>query len=352
MRTAVTYPKKKRMTGLDQFTLAQVKPFHADALGVRVPDLNVNSSIPFHVVDRFNFSATTAYSVASAFFPWPNVCRADMTVNTTGGTDTWAVPATFGGIAQVTSLASITSTFKACRAAAHGIKLTTQVAPGYAQGNIHVCWVPQLVGTTTWQFPASVSDMCSMPGYHRFSVASLINNPAFLTNKFLDSTAFEYRVPTQTLGTTNPSGEFALGWNFVFIAVENAYNTNAATNQVQVEQIMHMEAQPALNQVLLSASPSPSNPAAFARAMNASAHISSVQQGRPQEGTEGAADAAREARAGTGMSAMERAANVALYTAGAAVTRYFQTTGGPRYYRLRPGGRLYREVGMPVAPRP
>ena len=109
------------------------------------------------------------------------------------------------------------------RPVAHGLRLSSPVSTTSATGYVHVCICAARTTKTTWDFPASISEMSNMAWYARYTLSQLTQKPILIVNKFLDSVANRY-VDTANNGTKsgdNPPSGAVVGTTFGQIQVAN-----------------------------------------------------------------------------------------------------------------------------------
>lgn len=288
---------------LPTFALAQVKPFHEKAKGVRVPDTNTAPSVAFRLDDTWTLSSTDANANSMSFMPWIRQLVATHSgVGAAGTATSWTVATAYGG-SDSGKASGVNSTFRLIRPVAFGLKISSLVPPQYAQGFVHVCLCPMDVTGSTWPAATSIAQMQSMPGYKRVPIASLVNNPIYVSAKYIDDSAFLYRYVADVISQRTSAaagagvGGDSYGWMLIQVAIENAYSTNVAANQVSIETCLHMEGQLSAGgsgAVGLESTPSPVDPQIMATASRAVSDMDPVEHGRPQMGPAGQRDAEAE----------------------------------------------------------
>lgn len=177
------------------------------------------------------------------FLPW--ITNTVVATTSDTGASNWVIPATYGtaaGGGVASRCNSIQSQFRLARPVAHAVRISSPVSPLNANGYIHLCLNPVCTGGVTWTMPLSVDQMKDLPGYKRISLASLTTAPVIYSNRFLDQSAFNYEdvndVVSADTGVFNSAGN---GWMSIIVALDGTYNTNAPTNQVQIETLVHYE---------------------------------------------------------------------------------------------------------------
>lgn len=236
--------RKRAYVRLPKFVLAQTNPFNREVYGVRVPDDNTAPSSSFYSYDdQALLPVTTTGNAIGAYF-YPNASYLGVTASTaTSSTVGW--PATWTGMIANPKATAISNTYELVRPVAHAIKLSCSLAPTSVTGFVHVA----LFAISTYQasgwnseLPNNVSQMQDLPGYKRFTLAQLTQNPIVVTNRFLDTTAFRYTDPTSgEVASTNPGEFHAPGsWMGILVICEG-HGQVITSSPLQVETICHFE---------------------------------------------------------------------------------------------------------------
>jgi hypothetical protein len=236
------------MKGASPFAYANADPFCEMAQGARVPDFSTSPSIPVRTVDVDNLSNSGSNCSAYLFIPSLNVLYSGST-SASGSAWTWgAAYSTYAHGSQKKT--GMVADFSLIRPVAWGIRLSTQIAKLYATGTVHIAYVPLSFNTATWAAPLNFGDLQEMPGYQKLPLSSLCESSVTVTGKFLDTHAFEYFDPAT--GPTSQQGSLSnsagsLGWYGICIVLDGVVNnTNATSNQVQFECVIHWEGQEAV----------------------------------------------------------------------------------------------------------
>ena len=196
-----------------KFALAQLDPFHSNAMGAKVPDSNTQPSVSTTDTEQVTLlSAGLATDLfGMAFRPqytWGTVTA------TPGGSLSW------GGTYTVNSLnrskrAAYAAAIELTRPVAHAVRLSSPLAPTAASGFVHIAISTETTfGVGTWQFPTTIAQISGCQFYKRVTLASLTQSPLTIINKWIDDTAFRYSSPTSDLaqGTgANFQSDFAWG---------------------------------------------------------------------------------------------------------------------------------------------
>jgi len=244
-----TSVRKSRSTGrrkssgsLHPFLVAQMNPFSPRALGCRVPDQSTAFSGGFHTQDQtFIDNAAAGFASACVFLPNTNTYASNMTP---ASASTITVPAAFGGYMYPARQTSIASSYALVRPVAHAVRLTTSVAPQNCQGFVHSAVFPMsMFGVSSWEVPLSIASMVDLPGYSRTPLASLIENPLIVVNRFLGPDSFIYSDPTDSQLINQPKAalDSPNGWCVIMIWLTGAYSAAAPSNQLACEAICHFE---------------------------------------------------------------------------------------------------------------
>lgn len=236
--------RKRAYVRMPKFVLAQTNPFNREVYGVRVPDDNTAPSSAFYSYDdQALLPVTTTGNAIGAYF-YPNATYLGVTASTaTATTVSW--PSTWTGFINNPKATAITNTYELVRPVAHAIRLTCSLAPTTVTGYVHVAlFAISTYGAAGWnaELPNNVAQMQDLPGYKRFTLAQLTQNPIVVTNRFLDTTAFRYSDPTSPeVASTNP-GEFHAPGSWMGILVICEGHGQAITSSpLQVETICHFE---------------------------------------------------------------------------------------------------------------
>jgi len=223
---------------LPKFVQAQIDPFDANVIGVKIPDSNTYPSTSIKCEDAWTGLTTDANGLrAQAFLPMLKNNRIDAT-GATPSTWTWA--AAYAGGNDSSRLTPVAANNALIRPVAHGLRITCNTAPTSVSGSLHVCiYAGSSFGKTTWNFVDNISQMSNAMFYKRYTLAALTQQPLTIVNKFLDCTATKYFDPNAD-GIDN-AGDVSFqtnGWASIIIVVEGAAANSPCLN---VEQVIHME---------------------------------------------------------------------------------------------------------------
>lgn len=274
-RRARPYSSRRRTTNnvsqakptLSKYALSQINPFAPEVEGVKIPDANTAPGVGVLTLDNFGLttsSSATTYGHAWAFAP--SMGAALITATPAAG-NTWTWDANFAGRTPSAKWDSIKSNYHSTRPVAHGLRVSSPIAALNATGFLHVAVYPMNVySKTTWNLPASLSEMTGCLWYSRYTISSLTQHPIIVVNKFLDNTSQRY---TSTLSTAeivtggNPAGSIQIPneWCYIVVAIEAGI---ASTTMVNAETICHYEALPLLTGVTTGTPAAAFNPSDMA----------------------------------------------------------------------------------------
>lgn len=274
-RRARPYSSRRRTTNnvsqakptLSKYALSQINPFASEVEGVKIPDANTAPGVGVLTLDNFGLttsSSATTYGHAWAFAP--SMGNALITATPAAG-NTWTWDANYGGRTPSSKWTSIRSNYHSTRPVAHGVRVSSPIAALNATGFLHIAVYPMnTYSKTTWNLPASLSEMTGCLWYNRYTISSLTQHPIIVVNKFLDNTSQRY---TSTLSTAeiqatgNPAGSIQIPneWCYIVVAVEAGI---ASTTMVNAETICHYEALPLLTGVTTGTPAAAFNPADMA----------------------------------------------------------------------------------------
>lgn len=231
-----------------KYILAQADPFDENVEGVKIPDANSQPSVAIKCDDSWSLATGATYTCTAMAFN-PSVTR--MTVPGTATSNTaWSWPATFGGSSASSKNGRIISECELARPVAHGIRITSGLAPTTATGFLHVCVYAQSVyGQSTWAYPTSLTDLANVPGYKRIPIARLTAEGLTVVNRPLDCTSQRY-VDTDDPGyATGQTGEFDVPyqWGCIVIALEGV---PVSTSALAIESVLHLECIPRATSVI------------------------------------------------------------------------------------------------------
>lgn len=226
----------------DKYVKAMADPFDESVDGVKIPDSNSQPSVALKCDDTWDFTIGATESSQCVAFN-PSFGQQTVTATFVSST-TWSWPAAFGGSANASKLTQIRADQEMYRPVAHGVRITSALAPTAAVGFLHVCVYSQaLAFQSTWTYPTSISQMQNTPGYKRIPIGRLTSEGITIVNRPLDVTAQRY-VDTDA----NPYGNAAqmefhsgLQWCSIVVAVSGV---TPSTVPISVEQILHLECIP------------------------------------------------------------------------------------------------------------
>jgi len=258
------------MTGTrhgDKYVLSQADPFDEECDGVKIPDSNAQPSVPLKADDTWDIAVATGdTSRAWAFNP---SCVANgVQCNPTTGATSWAWPVGFGGTNDSAKLAQLRTDQEMFRPVAHGIRITSGLAPTAATGFVHVCVFSQaLYNQSTWAYPTSVALMQNVPGYKRIPIGRLTAEGLIVVNRCTDTTAQRYVDSDSPVYANAGTMEFQTGlqWCSIIVAVTGCTGN---TVPISVESILHLECIPRATAISTATPAAKYNPPALGAAAN------------------------------------------------------------------------------------
>jgi len=270
-----------------KFALAQLDPFHPDALGAKVPDSNTMPSIANAATDQVSCPApgTAGYMTGFAFRPFYN--QAVITATPVdAATVNWGVAIATNSTDR-RDVVSMRAAFEAIRPVAHAARLVSPLAPTSATGFVHIGLSVESYyanSSTTWQFPTTVNEMTGLAFYKRVTLASLTQSPITAINKWIDERAFQYQDPNQvsTLTATAPGevqSPFGMDWCSIVVLVEGA---PAGSVPLSAEHLLLTEGLPQKTGVLIGTQAAPNSPGT----MSATSSMSAQQEFTHNEATQ------------------------------------------------------------------
>lgn len=241
---------KKKAPPLTRFQVAQMNPFHPDAVGCKIPDSNSMPSCAIQQVDNMTLTTDAAFQVAvSAFRPFASATRV---TGVAASTNSWTWPAAYAGT-NSSRQANIVTNFSLLRPVAHGVRLTSSLSPNTVVGEVQIgIYASEMYGEATWDFPASTSELGNLTVFKKFPLAALCSKSVTIVNRTMDFSAEKYLDPASSVAANGTELTFqTTGWATIVVAVVGA---GLSTTAVNVEQIVHFEAIPKKTSVA-SASP-------------------------------------------------------------------------------------------------
>lgn len=256
--------ERKKMTGTshgDKYVLAQADPFDENVDGVKIPDANAQPSTPLKAEDTIDLLLDPTWdSRCYAFNP---TCQAVAVAATRTGASTWTWAAAFGNTADSVKLAQLRADFDLFRTVAHGIRITSGLAPTAATGFVHVCVYSQaLYNQNTWTYPTSVSQMQAVPGYRRIPIGRLTSEGLTIANRCMDVTSQRYTDTDSPVYANAGTMEFQtpLQWASIIVAVTGA---PVGSVPLAIESIIHFECIPRVTSVSTATPAASFNPGAL-----------------------------------------------------------------------------------------
>lgn len=260
------------LTASQKFIMAQLDPFDTNSVnGAKIPDSNTIPSIANTDIDIINVvtSAVGTDIVGHAFRPqytWGTIS------GTAGAAVNWGAGYVTNAANRSKRTAYVTA-IELTRPVAHGIRISSPVAPTAASGFVHMALSTETtLSTATWQYPTTIAQMSNCQFYKRVTLASLTQSPITVINKWIDDTAFRYVSPNTDLVSTNASGfQTDYGWANIVIIVEGA---PVSSTVLSVEHILLSEAIPQKDGVLIGSVAAANSP----ETMSAAGDLSTSQE--------------------------------------------------------------------------
>jgi len=252
----------KKKAPMTRFQVAQMNPFHPDAVGAKLPDANSMPSCAVQIQDNVPISTDGTNGTGTiAFRPYPTGVR---TAAASAGASSWAWAPAFGSVANSVRQPSVVANFSLVRPVAHGIRLTSNLSPNTVTGEVHVAvYASDLYGKTTWDFPANTTEMSNLTVYKRFPLALLSTKSITIVNRTMDFSSEKYVDPANDVAETAGDLTFnTTGWGTIIVSVTGA---PVSSSVVQVESLIHLEAIPLKTSVADASPAARYNPATIMR---------------------------------------------------------------------------------------
>jgi len=287
-----------------KFALAQLDPFHPDALGAKVPDSNTMPSIANAATDQVSCpAAASGFLTGFAFRPSYN----GAVINPTpvdASTVTWPVAVSGASVFNRNGFTEIKAAFEAIRPVAHAVRLVSPLAPTSTTGFVHIGLSVESMFSSpgaAWQFPTTVSQMTGLAHYKRITLASLTQSPITAINKWIDERAFQYQDPqqVQSLTASAPAevgSPFGMDWCSIVVLVEGA---PAGSVPLSAEHLLLTEGLPQKTGVLIGTQAAPNSPGTMSSTSSMSAqqeftHTEATQDSYINQGLSAFAAGARQ----------------------------------------------------------
>jgi len=226
----------------EKFALLQIDPFESRGLGGKIPDSTTVPSLSVTTTEIVNLDL--AVGTNSRCWGFTPAVSATI-VSATEGAGSWTWAAAYGGTGSSSKRTDYIAAYELDRPVAHGVRISSGVAPTSATGFVHVAIAYEgYYNQATWPFPTTTAGMAAYAWYKRVPLASLTQTPMTIINKYVDETAFRYRDSTAAAYTNAGIAEFhtAGGWGTILIAVEGG--AAGQLNPIQAEWVYHSEAIP------------------------------------------------------------------------------------------------------------
>jgi len=347
-RRSSTRPRSKApcvcpgdLTPSAKFALAQLDPFHPQALGAKIPDTNTMPSIANCSVDQVAAPlATTGFMTGFAFRPAYNSAVIAATP-VDAATVSWGL--TPGANASNRrDYTAFVGQMEAVRPCAHAIRVVSQLAPTTATGFVHIGLSTESFYSApgnTWQFPTTVNTMTGLAYYKRVTLASLTQTPLTVINKWIDERGFQYQDPNQVVGiTASASNEvnspFGWSWATIVVLIEGA---PASPSPLSAEHLLLTESIPRKDSILIGTQAAPNSPGTMSAVSTMSgdtdfSHVEAGQESHIQAGlnsfSRAAATAGEQVWNNVAAPLLQRVGSAAGTAAGNALLNAIRGRGG------------------------
>jgi len=269
------------LTPATKFALAQLDPFHSNAMGAKVPDSNTQPSISTTDTEQVSLLATGLSSdlFGMAFRPqytWGTVTATPGSSLSWGGTYT-------ANSNNRTKRAGYSAAIELTRPVAHAVRLSCPLAPTAASGFVHIAISTETTfGVGTWQFPTTIAQISGCQFYKRVTLASLTQSPLTIINKWIDDTAFRYSSPTSDLsqGTGN-SWQSDFAWGAIVMILEGAPVSSVV---ISAEHLLISEGIPQKDGPIIGTPAASSSPGTLQATSDMQAHTEPFHTEAEQEG--------------------------------------------------------------------
>jgi len=260
------------LTPSQKFMLAQIDPFDSKAAGAKIPDSNMMPSIANHDTDIVRGLGPSGTNTVAAWAFRPSYTGA-VVIGSAGATDvSWGANWAANAVGR-SKQAAYAGQIELTRPVAHGLRLTSPLAPTSATGFVHIGLATEsTLSETTWTYPTNPGDMANLQFYKRVTLASLTQTPLTAINKWLDDTAFRYSSPNGFV-TGSGSAEFQtdLSWATIIVLLEGVQTP--ATTCLSFEHLLLSEGIPQRNGVFVGSQAAANSPATLAAVSSAQSGI-------------------------------------------------------------------------------
>lgn len=331
----------QELTPTAKFAIAQLDPFHPNALGAKVPDTNTMPSIANVATDQVACqAATSGFLTGFAFRPYYNQAVIQATP-VDANTVSWGA-AVATNSSNRRDFTNFVAQMEAVRPVAHAVRVSSSLAPTSCTGFVHIgLSVESNYGNAaaTWQFPTTVNQMTGLAYYKRVTLASLTQSPLTVINKWIDERGFQYEDANQSATiTTGTAGEvtspFGWSWANIVILVEGAV---AGSIPLSAEHLLLTESLPKKDSILIGSQAAPNSPGVMSAVSTMSGevdftHTEATQDGYIAQGLEsfgrGAAQAGEAAWNNVAVPLLQRVGQVAGTAAARTAAQMLMGRGG------------------------
>jgi len=300
-----------------KFALAQLDPYHVDAMGAKIPDSNTQPSISTTDIEQVAINSTAVALDITAVAFRPQYTWGTVAATSAPGAVTWV--AAYGGGVNRSKRTAYSAAIELTRPVAHAIRISSPVPPTTASGFVHIALSTESnQGETTWQYPRSVSEISGCQFYKRVTLASLTQSPLTVINKWIDDTAFRYSKPTANLDNAGPSTFHTdYSWAAIIVLLEGV---PTGTTVISAEHLLISEGIPQKDSPIVGSQAAASSPGTMSAtsAMQTSTepfHTEEQQQSYVQQG----ANALLNGAAGAGEAIVQQVVLPVLQHVGANV---------------------------------
>lgn len=248
-----------------KFALAQLDPFDVVVSGAKVPDSNVQPSISTTDIEQVSLTSSAVSTDLNGMAFRPQY---------TWGTVTATAGAALGWGATYTSNSNYRSkrtayanAIELTRPVAHGIRISSPIAPTNASGFVHVALSTETnYGTAAWTFPTTIAQISGCQFYKRVTLASLTQSPLTICNKWTDETAFRYSSPTSDIIQATGIGfQTDFSWAVIVIITEGV---PVSANVISAEHCLISEGIPQKDGPILGTPAAASSPGTLSATSN------------------------------------------------------------------------------------
>jgi len=284
------------LTPATKFALAQLDPFHSNAMGAKVPDSNTQPS-----VSTTDTEQVTLLSAGLATDLFGMAFRPSFTYGTI--TATPGSPLNWGAAYVTNALnrskrTAYAAAIELTRPVAHAVRLSSPLAPTAASGFVHIAISTETTfGANTWQYPTTIAQISGCQFYKRVTLASLTQSPLTIINKWIDDTAFRYSSPTANIESATASVfQTDYAWGNIVMILEGC---PIGVNVISAEHLLMSEGIPQKDSPIIGTPAAASSPGTLQATSDMQSrsepfHTEAEQEGYIQRGVNAFAQGAAE----------------------------------------------------------